>query len=148
MAKRRKRRSALPPEGLWVSSDGEAVPVVEHLLALQSHPEQFGLPESTRRAGIPELRNLAEGLIRQGWVRFRYLAGTYAFEVDNARRRMKTVTNILKDADAFSGETVAISQVLPLREFQGTVGDVYDRSVLVMQENPVRNRWRFTQRRR
>ena len=143
--KHKVKKHQLPPEGLWVSPDGKHVSVTEHLLALQHYPETFGLPESTRKADIPVLRDLAEGLIRDGWVRFRHLAGTYAFEVDNAKRRIDVITDILTLVDAFVYENVTISQVKPLKEFQGTVADVYDRKVFGYQENPAHNRWRFTQ---
>ena len=138
------KRKLLPPEGLWVSPDGEQIPVTEHLLAIQHYPEKFGLPASTRRADIPVLRKLAEDLIRDGWVRFRYLANTYAFEVDNAKRRLGTIADILALVGAFEGEDVSISQATPTKEFQGVVEDVYEHRILGFQENPAKNRWRFT----
>jgi len=149
MSKRRKLKSDLPPEGLWIRPGGERIQVVEHLLALQHYPDLFGLPfHSTLAASISTLRDLAEGLIRDGWIRFRYLSGTYAFEVDDAKRRMDTIISVLEDVGAFAGENVAISQVTPLREFQGTVADAQQRSIIRFQENPTKNRWRFTQRRK
>lgn len=140
----KRHKSDLPPEGLWVSPEGDYIPVVEHLLALQQQPEAFGLPDSARGADIPQLRELAEGMIRSGWIRFRYLAGTYAFEVDRARRRLSAIVDILVEANAFDRETLAISQAKPIDEFRGTVGDVHKGRILGQKTDPRRNTWRFT----
>ena len=145
MKHHKKIERGLPPEGLWISPDWVEVPVVEHLIALQQEPERFGLsPRDVAGARIEQLRVLAEDLIRSGWTRFRFLAGAYAFEVDNAKRRIGIIENVLADARAYGRETVVISQAVPKREFEGSVDDVYERRIFMWQENPARNRWRFT----
>lgn len=136
----------LPPEGLWISPTGRRIPVVEHLLAIQQYPELFDVDVS-RHADVRELRDVAETMIRRGWVRFRYLSGTYAFEVDKARDRMGLIADVLASARALSFETVLISQVTPVRDFEGTVDDVYNHTILGSQANPAKNGWRFTRSR-
>jgi len=148
MAKKKRRRRSvkrLAPEGLWVSPDGERVVVVEHLIALLERPDLFGLSHrEVSGANVEALRQIAECLIAKGWTRFRYLAGVYAFEVDSAAARIAFIEQILHEARAYASETVTISQVAPRREWEATVADVYDRKVLRFQQNPARNRWRFS----
>ena len=137
----------LPPEGLWISPEGSKwIPVVEHLAAIAMYPHYFGLTRAdVEGADLPELRVLADGLIREGWTRFRVLADSFNFEVDSARRRMRLVEDVLTQVGAIQEDAVVISQASPRREFEGTVADVYDRIILRFQENnPKLNRWRFT----
>ena len=142
---KRKRKDDLPPEGLWISPEGRWIPVVEHLLALQHHPDEFGLSEDfVKRMSIVNLRNLAVDMITNGWIRFRYLSGVYAFEVDNAKRRIEVIEDVLQAANALPNEAVAISQISPMREFQAAVQDAFDRTIFGFQENPNKNTWRLS----
>jgi len=135
----------LPVEGLWVSPSGERLTVIEHLISIQQHPEFFGIQKSkVHKADILALRNIAEELIRSGWLRFRFFPSAYAFEVDSVRRRISTIEQILVESEAFEREEVVISQAIPKREFRGMVKDVYDRTIFGYQANPKRNSWRVT----
>jgi hypothetical protein len=145
MSKKRKRySSSLPPEGLWISPDGERFEVYEHLIALRERPDIFGLPESLGRADVKTLRDIAVALIEDGWIRYRYLAGVHAFEVNSAKKRMGDIEDVLVLAKAGADETTTISQLTPKREFEAKVSDVFDRTIFGFQENPKRNKWRLS----
>lgn len=117
---------SLPVEGLWVSPSGEMRDVNEHLLALKEDPEWFNL--SNVPNSIDELRKLAENLIANGWVRYRYLDGVYNFEVDNARNKIQIIEKILAKAHAIPQEEIAISEING-KFYQGKVEDLYERSL-------------------
>lgn len=135
----------LPPEGLWISPKGKRIPVVEHLITIAHHPEKFGgTKKDVAGKSIAQLREIADGLIRGGWIRYRHFGDSYNFELLNARDQMRVVEGVLADVDAYGPERVFISQAEPRRELRGTVADVYDRKILGYQENPRKNRWRFT----
>jgi hypothetical protein len=72
------------------------------------------------------------------------LNGTWNFEVDNAKRRIDLIEDILVEGGAQGFENACISQTTPPREFQGTVEEIYDRVIFKYQENPQRNTWRFS----
>ena len=138
-------RWSLPPEGLWVSPTGKMEPVNERLMAIAERPDLFGLaPQEVKGADELALRKLAERLIAQGWIRFRYLDGVYNFEVDEARRRMDIIKNVLAQANAIPEESVFISQFSPPKEFQGTVGDVYDSHILRLANKKRLCKWAFS----
>lgn len=140
------RRFSLPPEGLWISTTGKRYEISEHLLALKERPGDFGIPErDVATQDIEGLRNVAEGLIGQGWTRYRYLDGRYSFEVDDAIRRMRIIEDVLMDAKAYPDEDVWISQVSPLKEYQGKVSEVFDHVIIRFQKKDVEpNKWRFS----
>ncbi len=147
MAKKKHKKKSgcdLPPEGLWIDPTGEYFPVTEHLLALRQRPDLFGLSDDTKRADIPQLREFAVALIESGWTRFRYLDGTWLFEVDNAKRKMLLIEDVLSHCNAYGEERVTISQISPKVESEGTVDDVYDRTILRFQSNPKKNKWRLS----
>ncbi len=150
MKKRKKKYleeddGGLEPEGMWVSPTGEYIIVVEHLLAISSEPERFDLPQSLLgERDVETLRAAAVSLIKNGWTRFRYLVGVYAFEVDNAARRMSVIEKVLADVKAYTAESVSISEFDPRREYEGTVEDVFDRRITRFAANPGKNTWRFS----
>lgn len=135
----------LPPEGLWVSPDGEAFPVIEHLIAIQHEPERFGMvPADVKGKSIADLRSLAVEMIKvDGWMRFRFLSGTWNFEVDSAKARIHLIEEILVAHRAYPQELVVVAQVKPKKEFQGTVAQFYDRTMFRHYELG-RNKWRFS----
>lgn len=140
-----KVRLSAEVEGVWASPSGEIYPVVEHLLAISEKPELFDLPQSLRGVrDVSVLRDAAESLIENGWTRYRYLSGVYAFEVDTFVRRRSIIEQILQGVGAFESEQVTISQMKPREEFEGTVEDVYAHRVGRFAANPGNNRWRFT----
>ncbi len=144
--KRKKKRSfpqELPPEGLWITPSGKRIVVIEHLLALAEFPEVFGLAGQPK-LDTKELRDLAEGLIAEGWVRYRFLSGTHAFELRDARDRVSVIEDVLAHVGAHEFESVSISQPEPLREWNATVADVFNRSIFRFSNNPRRNTWRFS----
>lgn len=135
----------LPPEGLWVAPDGEGIPVIEHLIALKEEPERYGLsPRDVQKAGIKELRELAVGLIKEGWTRFRFLGGVWNFEVDSVKMKTGLIEEILVTHQAWPQERIIVSQVSPKRDYQGTVAQFYDRSMFRHYELGRLNRWRFS----
>ena len=135
----------LPPEGLWISPAGKRIPVVEHLITIAHYPEKFGgTQKDVKGASISDLREIAESLIRRGWVRYRHFGDSYNFELNNAKEQIKTVDDVLALVDAYLLEKVFISQAKPKKEFRGTVEDVYERRIFGYQENQSKNRWRFT----
>jgi hypothetical protein len=135
----------LPPEGLWVSPEGEATSVIEHLIEIQHHPETFGLSvKDVKGASISKLRDLAVELIREGWTRFRFLSGVWNFEVDAAKRRVDLMEDILVTHQAHPQERVVISQVSPKKDYQGTVAQFYDRSIFRHYELSHKNQWRVS----
>jgi hypothetical protein len=150
MARKKRKQSdddALPVEGLWVSPTGEEIEVIEHLLAIKEKPERFGIPlAAVASADTLALREIGVELIRTGWIRFRYLSGVYAFEVDTLRKRYDKIESILIKARAYEAEDVTISQFIPFAEFNCTVLDVYERKVERFSQNPPRraNSWRLT----
>lgn len=147
--KKRKSRAApeepgLPPEGLWISPSGDAIPVIEHLIEIQQNPEPFGLaPKDVERRSIKDLRQIARSLIQDGWTRFRYLSGTWNFEVDQAKLRISLIQEVLVQGKAYPEERVVIAQLSPKRDYQGTVAEFYDRSMFRHYELGG-NRWRLT----
>lgn len=143
--KKPEPQEALPPEGLWISPDGMVtIPVVEHLIEIQQNPEPFGLsPADVRKRSIAQLRAIAKGLIRVGWIRFRYLSGTWNFEVDQARLRIGILEDVIVQGKAYPEERVVVAQASPKRDYQGTVAEFYDRSMF-RHYDLGRNRWRVT----
>jgi hypothetical protein len=135
----------LPPEGLWISPDGEKFTAVEHLIEIDRHPEIFGLSKKDiRGASISALASIAQVLIRGGWTRYRHFAHAYLFEVDSLGKRITLIEEILSDSDAFIEEDVIVSQARPRKEFSGKVKDVYDRTIGQFLQNPPKSHWRFT----
>ena len=145
MSKKKPRWKDLPPEGLWISPEGDFHEVVEHLIALRDEPELFDLSWlEVSNADVKELRGIAVKMISNGWIRFRYLSGVYFFEVDRAKRRVSMIESILVECAAHESEKVVISQVSHDLEFTGTVADFYDRKIFGYYANPKRNTWRFS----
>lgn len=146
MTKKHDEIPPLPPEGLWISPEGKAIPVIEHLLAIQHYPHVFGFTKrdvSGRR--IDHLRDLAEKMIRDGWTRFRFLNNTWAFEVGDIKSRIGYIEGVLAKSGAQPHEGILISQVKQHREWEGTVEKFFDRTLFRNFEvNPNRNRWRFS----
>lgn len=144
MAKKRKKsKSDLPPEGLWITPSGKRITVTEHLLALAAHPDKFDIAHQPS-LDVLELRQIAEELIGGGWARYRYLSGTHAFELVDAQKRIAVIEDVLAHVGAHGFESVSISQPEPLREWNATVDDVFNRSVFRFSSNPRRNTWRFS----
>jgi hypothetical protein len=111
----------LPAEGLWISPAGERINVVEHLETIRNYPERFGLNPITTN-DIAELRNIAEGLIRAGWLRFRQLDFTFFFEVNSIGFSRGFILEILSDVSTYpTREKVEISQLSPSGTFAATV---------------------------
>lgn len=136
---------SLPPEGLWISPSGKKIRVIEHLITISQYPEKFGLTHGeVEGLTIGELRELADVLIMGGWVRYRHFGDSYNFEVVNAKKKIKTIEDILALVGGYGPERVFIAQAEPRKEFVGTVDDVFERRIFGYQENPSRNRWRFT----
>jgi hypothetical protein len=135
----------LPPEGLWISPEGKRIHVVEHLITLAHYPEKFGLSDAdVRNRTIGELRDIADVLIRSGWIRYRHFGDSYNFEVVNAKDEVERIEDILTLVRAYGPEKIFIAQAEPRKEFVGTVEDVFERRIFGYQRNPRRNRWRFT----
>lgn len=135
----------LPPEGLWVSPDGEAIPVIEHLLALKEQPERYGLQRrDVERATVKDLRDLAVKIISEGWTRFRFLGGVWNFEVNNVKNKKDLIEEILVTHQAWPQERIIISQANPKRDYQGSVAQFYDRSLFRHYELGRLNRWRLS----
>jgi hypothetical protein len=136
----------LPPEGLWISPEGKKIRVVEHLITIAHYPEKFGITDrQVEGKSISQLREIADDLIRDGWVRYRHFGDSYNFEVVNAKRKIETIEDVLTLVDAYTLEKVYIAQAEPRKDFTGTVEDVFERRIFGYQENPKRkNRWRFT----
>lgn len=135
----------LPPEGLWVSPDGDPVTVIEHLIALKENPEIFGLTErEVEKAKVKDLRDIAVKLIGSGWMRFRFLGGVWAFEVNSVKAKTGLIEEILVGQNAYPEERVIVSQVSPKRDYQGSVSQFYDRSMFRHYELGRGNRWRVS----
>lgn len=135
----------LPPEGLWISPDGEPVEVIEHLITIQQEPEKFGLsPRDVGRASIKNLRDIAIELIKVGWTRFRFLGGVWGFEVYQVKSKISLIEDVLVAQNAYPQERVLISQASPKRDYQGTVAEFYDRAMFRHYELGRRNNWRMS----
>lgn len=135
----------LPPEGLWVSPDGEAIQVIEHLISIQHEPHRFGLsPKDVRGVSIQRLHDIAVDLIKGGWTRFRFLSGTWNFEVDSARSRISLIEEILVTHRAYPQELVVVGQAKPKRTYQGTVAQFYDRTMFRHYELGRKVKWLLT----
>lgn len=148
MAKKKKKRKDacdLPPEGLWISPNGKQFEVVEHLMTLRERPDLFGIDSSYRHADVPDLRDIAVEMIDSGWTRFRYLNGTYHFEVDSAKRKLAMIEDVLASCGAHDFEEVVISQTQGAEtDLTGAVADVYDKKIMRFQANPKKNKWRLS----
>lgn len=134
-------------EGVWISPDRETIPVVEHLIKIQEDPEVFGLDSKfIRRLNVEGLRRVAEDLIKNGWIRYRYLSGAHLFEM------YKLDQGVIDDvlikaripAELQDDERVFIQIVRPRREYRGTVSEWYDRSMLRSWESNPKRAWRFS----
>lgn len=135
----------LPPEGLWVSPEGESIPVIEHLITIKIEPERFGIPErDVRNASIKDLRDIAVGIIKEGWTRFRFLGGVWNFEVNSVKNKKDLIEEILVTHQAWPQERIIVSQANPKKDYQGTVAQFYDRSIFRHYELGQYNRWRFS----
>lgn len=77
---------------------------------------------------------------------FRYLDGTYLFEVDNVKRRMRLIEDALIDVGAHDFEGVSIGQLDPVVTLNGTVADVFERTIMRFQSNPSlrHSKWFFS----
>ncbi len=139
------QEKGLAPEGLWVSPDGEATPVIEHLLELKFEPERFGIsPRDVEKAGIKDLRDMAVEIIKEGWTRFRYLGGVWNFEVNNVKMKKDLIEDILVTHQAWPQDRIVISQASPKRDYQGSVSQFYDRSMFRNYELGRLSRWRLS----
>ncbi len=135
----------LPPDGLWVSPEGDAISVFEHLLEIRQNPEKFDLsPKDVERASMEDLRDLAIELIKEGWTRFRFLGGVWNFEVASVKNRKELIEEILVTHQAWPQERLIISQLSPKRDYQGSVAQFYDRSMFRHYELGRLSRWRFS----
>lgn len=69
-------------EGFWLNArTGEEVEVSEHLTAVLSNPEQFGLHLQDAPSRDPESRRkILTDVIRNGWIRVRTYRNQYTFE--------------------------------------------------------------------
>ena len=135
----------LPPEGLWISPAGKRESVNEHLMAIAERPDLFGLSRrEVEGADEAVLRKIAERLIAQGWTRYRYLDGKYMFEVDDARRRTGTIEEVLMSAHALPQEGIFVVQFSPHMEYEGTVGDLYERSLFRFANKKPVCKWAFS----
>lgn len=133
-----------PVEALWVSPEGEEIPVIEHLIEISQHPEKFDLTErDVAGLSIVGLRDLSAELIKKGWVRFRYLSGVWNFEIDSLRMRVGVIEDILVRQQALPHERVVVSQAKPKRDYRGTVAQFYDRTMFGRYDLG-RNPWRVT----
>jgi hypothetical protein len=139
-----RKEDEAPVEALWVSPEGEEIPVIEHLIEISQHPDRFGLTyREVHGISIANLRDIAVELIKKGWTRFRYLSCLWNFEVDSVRMRIGVIENILVRQRAFPHETVVVSQAKPKRDYQGNVAQFYDRTMFGRYELG-RNPWRVT----
>ena len=138
---------SLPPEGLWISPSGQRHGVNEHLLATRESPEEFGLMgQEVRCLDLDAIRQLAEGLIDKGWTRYRYLDGVYHFEVDEAKKKIGVIDDILGLACAIPLEQLVITQRLSPKTFKGTVGDFFERAIFRLAKKNVKaDAWAWTQ---
>ena len=137
---------SLPPEGLWISPSGQRHGVNEHLLAIRESPEEFGLSgKEVRGRNLDAIRLLGEGLIADGWTRYRYLDGVYHFEVNDAKNKISVIKDILSLARAIPHEQVFITQRLSPRAFKGTVGDFLDQTIFgVADKSAEADAWAWT----
>lgn len=131
-------------EGLWISPDrDERIPVVEHLIAIQQDPHRFGLTaRDVRGVGIEGLCELAEELIKDGWIRYRYLAGTHLFEI--LRLDKDALYDVLIDAQAAEHERVVIETLSPRREYSGSVQQFFGGEMFRAWENNPKRAWRLS----
>ena len=117
-------------EGLWISPLGEIRVAQEHGPDLKKDPEFFGFSKrDVQGARLEDLRNLAEGLIRAGWVRYRYLSGDWMFEVISVTLKIGIIEELLVQLRAYPYEKVVIEQTDPKRTYKGTVAQFYDRAM-------------------
>ena len=135
----------LPPEGLWVSPEGKMMPVQEHLLAIRDRPDLFGLSRQEVPQDLDQVRIIAESLITKGWTRYRYLDGRYHFEVDDVRKRIGLIDDILGKARAIPQELVVITPIGG-KTLEGTVQDVFDRVIMRFAAKTM-DKWSFSSRR-
>lgn len=139
-------RDSIPPDGLWISPDGEAIPVTEHLITLKREPERFGLTRRDVSANTMQaLALVAKKVIERGWTRFRLFSDHWAFEVDSLKNRLPLIEDILTAHGATPNEFVRVSQAKPRKEFEGTVDDVFERTIAKHFDLAGRkSRWRFS----
>lgn len=120
----------VPPAGLWISPEGIAIPAVEHMAEIARDPERFGLSErEVRGAGVDVLLAAVGRLVKKGWIRFRAFSEAWTFEIDDLKKRLPYIEEVLAAHQAFEDERVVIYQVKPRREWEGSVGELFDRTL-------------------
>jgi hypothetical protein len=136
----------VPAGGLWISPEGEAISVVEHIAEIARDPERFGLaPGEVRGATIPQLLESAARMVKRGWIRFRLFSDVWAFEVDDLRARLRLIEEVLVVHGAMPQERVHVFQAKPKRDWSGTVGALFDRTIFRSYEVAGAKRdWRVT----
>ena len=125
----------VPPAGLWISPEGVAIPAVEHMAEIARDPERYGFrPEEVRGATVGTLAAAVARLVRSGWIRFRDFSDAWAFEVDDVRKRLPLIEEVLVAHQALPEDTVRIHQAKPRRDWEGMVGEFYERTLFRRHE--------------
>lgn len=120
--------------GYWVSPEGRAYKVTSnHFEYIQKFPERFGLkPSQVKDLDLIEVCQVADALIRKGWVRARDRAFQgWIFQVADVNEQLGVVAEILSRADVGPEELVNISDMNAGGSFYiGDVSEVFSGEIL------------------
>lgn len=74
---------AFPPDIFWLGPEGQVYSIVGHWTDLKLHPDRYGLPAPPETE--EEIELAFSRLLEEGWVRGRFSAGTFYFQMDRPR---------------------------------------------------------------
>lgn len=110
-----------------------------------SHPQLFDLSGAdVRNQTVEGLRQIAEQLILDGWIRYRYLAGTHLIEMRRVGRdKIEEILFERLEDPPLPGDRLVIEVAEPRREYAGTLDDFLEGAIFrSWEENPTRG-WRM-----
>ncbi len=134
-------------DALWISPYGEYIHVSQdHALTIQQDPDIFNLTKkAVKHLSIADLQKIAQQLIKQGWIRYRYKAPTYQFEINKLNsKNLGIIEDVLVSQEAYPFESVVVDVAKPRQKYSGTVVQFYDRGMFRYYiPNPPKS-WRIT----
>jgi len=132
-------------EGFWLSPYYEKIPVIEHLITIQQEPHSFGLTQrDVAGQDVAGLRQIAEDLIHEGWIRYRYLAGTHYIEMGRFNRdKVERVLFEELTDEPMLEERLVIEVAAPRKEYVGTIAAMLEGSMFHSWQTNPKAGWRF-----
>jgi hypothetical protein len=129
---KRKRRFEFPPDVFWIKPNGQVMPVIGHLTAMQAKPEDFGLPAAP--TSDETIDKAFTELWEEGWTRGRYGDGVLHIQMgEPAKTQMEYVRGLVeKHADQVSEVDVDFAHPVYWR-----MGKVLSATAFVQERWPI-----------